>query len=278
MQREVFDPLGMSRTTYEIDPARHENVAALYQLDGTPSVRLRWTNTGAASIYSSASDMVRLLLANLPSSDGRAAGRGVLEPDTVAQMREPHASVMGMSIWGMGPILLAPNNSGGFVIGGAGIRARPAINADVRINPATQNGIVVLQTGNRALATDLASEWTFWETGKRGNGETGPDDDASGRGDDGTKHRCRMAHDRRWRPAARLADEACDESPTGVTPLQLLENWRRRPDSNWRIEVLQTSALTTWLRRPRQGCNYKKTLQKRQLAHPALLTARGGPR
>ena len=48
MQREVFDPLGMSRTTYEIDPARHENVAALYQLDGTPSVRLRWTNTGAA--------------------------------------------------------------------------------------------------------------------------------------------------------------------------------------------------------------------------------------
>ena len=167
MQREVFDPLGMSRTTYEIDPARHENVAALYQLDGTPSVRLRWTNTGAASIYSSASDMVRLLLANLPGSDGEAAGRGVLEPDTVAQMREPHASVMGMSIWGMGPILLAPNNSGGFVIGGAGIRAKPAINADVRINPATQNGIVVLQTGNRALATDLASEWTFWETGKR---------------------------------------------------------------------------------------------------------------
>ena len=27
------------------------------------------------------------------------------------------------------------------------------------------------------------------------------------------------------------------------------ENWRRRADSNRRIEVLQTSALTTWLRR-----------------------------
>ncbi len=90
-----------------------------------------------------------------------------LEPDTVEKMQEPHASVMGMSIWGMGPILLAPNESGGFVIGGAGIRAKPAINADVRINPATGNGIVMLQTGNRALATDLASEWTFWETGKR---------------------------------------------------------------------------------------------------------------
>ena len=27
-------------------------------------------------------------------------------------------------------------------------------------------------------------------------------------------------------------------------------DWRRRADSNRRIEVLQTSALTTWLRRP----------------------------
>ena len=31
----------------------------------------------------------------------------------------------------------------------------------------------------------------------------------------------------------------------------LVQNWRRRADSNRRIEVLQTSALTTWLRRPR---------------------------
>lgn len=167
MQRELFDPLGLSHTSYDIDPARHSNVAESYQLDGTPSVRQSWTNTGAASIYTSASDMVRFLLANLPGSDGEPVGRGVLRPETVKQMQEPHASVMGMDIWGMGPILLAPNNSGGFVIGGAGIRAKPAINADVRINPATRNGIVVLQTGNRALATDLASEWTFWETGRR---------------------------------------------------------------------------------------------------------------
>lgn len=29
------------------------------------------------------------------------------------------------------------------------------------------------------------------------------------------------------------------------------EPWRRRADSNRRIEVLQTSPLTTWVRRPR---------------------------
>jgi len=89
-----------------------------------------------------------------------------LKAETVVQKREPHASVMGEDIWGLGDILFAPNKAEGFVIGGAGIRAEPAINADVRINPATGNGVIILQTGNRALATDLASEWTFWETGK----------------------------------------------------------------------------------------------------------------
>lgn len=82
-------------------------------------------------------------------------------------MREPQASMFGMNIWGLGPILHARNNDGGFVIGGAGIRARPAINADVRFNPGTGNGFIILQTGNRALASDLVSEWTFWEIGKR---------------------------------------------------------------------------------------------------------------
>ena len=34
------------------------------------------------------------------------------------------------------------------------------------------------------------------------------------------------------------------------SPRKLLGGWRRRPESNRGIEVLQTSALTTWLRRP----------------------------
>jgi hypothetical protein len=35
----------------------------------------------------------------------------------------------------------------------------------VRLNQATGNGIVILETGNRQLATRLAGEWVFWETG-----------------------------------------------------------------------------------------------------------------
>ncbi len=41
----------------------------------------------------------------------------------------------------------------------------PAINTAARLDPATGDGIVVLQTGNRLLATELAGDWVYWKTG-----------------------------------------------------------------------------------------------------------------
>jgi hypothetical protein len=33
------------------------------------------------------------------------------------------------------------------------------------MDPATGNAIIVLETGNKLLATKLAGEWVFWQTG-----------------------------------------------------------------------------------------------------------------
>ena len=41
----------------------------------------------------------------------------------------------------------------------------PAINTAVRLNPKTGDAIVVLETGNPTLASTLAGEWVFWQTG-----------------------------------------------------------------------------------------------------------------
>ena len=90
--------------------------------------------------------------------------RGVLTPDALEQMWRPHASQLGQEIWGLGTMLYAPNGAGGFVVGHDG-NNEPAINTAVRLNPATGNGLVILETGNRLLATRLAGEWVFWETG-----------------------------------------------------------------------------------------------------------------
>ena len=80
-------------------------------------------------------------------------------------MRQPHASQMGADIWGLGTMLYAPNNAGDFIIGHDG-NNEPAINTAARLDPATGDGIVILETGNDLLATRLASEWVFWKTGR----------------------------------------------------------------------------------------------------------------
>jgi len=164
MQRAVFQPLGMNRSTFAVDPDKLSNLAPLYDADGKEVTHHRFTAPPAACLYTTASDMTRFIQAHLTGSGGEPAGRGVLKPDTLKLMRQPHASQMGADIWGLGTMLYVPNGAGDFIIGHDGKR-QPAINTAVRLNPSTGDGIVVLQSGNQLLATTVAGEWVFWQTG-----------------------------------------------------------------------------------------------------------------
>ena len=164
MRSAVFEPLGMTRSTYSLEAASTTNVAEFYDIDGTPAMHYRFTSLAATSLYTSAADMTRFIQAHTIGPNGEPAGRGVLAPRTLDEMRRPHASQMGADIWGLGTMLYAGNNAGGFVIGHDG-NNDPAINTAARVDPATGNGVVVLETGNRLLATTMAGEWLFWRTG-----------------------------------------------------------------------------------------------------------------
>jgi CubicO group peptidase (beta-lactamase class C family) len=163
MQEAVFGPLQMTRSTFVLEKDE-ENVATFYDSDGTRATHFRFTGLAAASLYTNASDMTRFLAAHRPGPGGEPAGGGVLEPETLVLMRSAHASRMGADIWGLGTMLYAPNNQEDFIIGHDGNNA-PAINTAVRLNPTTGDGIVVLETGDPLLATRIAGEWVFWQTG-----------------------------------------------------------------------------------------------------------------
>jgi len=45
-------------------------------------------------------------------------------------------------------------------------KSTPPINTAIRINPISGDGIIILETGNPNLATKIASDWVFLETGK----------------------------------------------------------------------------------------------------------------
>ena len=164
VKETVFKPLGMTRSTYLLEePAT--NVAEFYDTDGSRATHFRFSSLAASSLYTSAADMSRFIAAHSPGRNGEPVGRGVLSAENLRAMRRPHASEMGADIWGLGVMLYAPNNGGDFIIGHDGDN-EPAINTAVRMDPATGDGIVLLETGNKRMATELAGEWVFWTSGK----------------------------------------------------------------------------------------------------------------
>jgi hypothetical protein len=79
-------------------------------------------------------------------------------------MRKPLGYQYGAAIWGMGNILFAENNAGDFIVGHDGDN-EPAINTSARVDPASGDGVVVLESGNDLLGSEIGGEWTFWKTG-----------------------------------------------------------------------------------------------------------------
>jgi CubicO group peptidase (beta-lactamase class C family) len=163
LRQAVLQPLGMHESTFvDPDPV---HLADFYDSDGSRAVHYKFTALAAASLYTSTDDLTHFLLAQLKAPNGAPPGRGVLKPRTLERMRIPQARVLGgIPLWGLGEILYAPTNTGGFVIGHDG-NNYPAINTTARLDPATGDGIIVLETGNGTVASRIGSDWTYWHTG-----------------------------------------------------------------------------------------------------------------
>ncbi len=163
VRKTVFDPLGMRRSSFDSDIAAQWGVVDFYDTSGSPAIHYRFAAPAAAGLYTTVADMTAFL-ALFDSQRRSDAASTVLSETTIAAMQAPQAHQFGAAIWGLGTILYAPNNAGGFVIGHDGSNT-PAINTAVRFNPANGDAIIVLETGSPLIATQLASEWVFWQTG-----------------------------------------------------------------------------------------------------------------
>jgi CubicO group peptidase (beta-lactamase class C family) len=165
MKESIFKPLNMTHSSYTWEEFSSFKLAEFYNSDGTEAKHYSYTSLAATSLYTSLTDLEKFFKVFLQGKDNEPIGRNVLKPETLKMMRTPHASTMGMDIWGLGTILYAATENGDFIIGHDG-KSTPPINTAVRLNPQTGNGIIILETGNSLLATKLASEWVFWKTGK----------------------------------------------------------------------------------------------------------------
>lgn len=164
MNETIFKPLGMINSTFVWDDTLNSNLAIFYTQDASIAKHYRYTSLAATSLYTSLNDMELFVKAHFEGVHKEVKGRGVLGVNTLNEMIKPHAYQMGAAIWGLGTMLYADNNQNGYVIGHDG-KNEPAINTAVRLNPATGNGIIILEMGNPLLATEIGGEWIFWKTG-----------------------------------------------------------------------------------------------------------------
>ena len=157
MRESVLAPLHLSCSSFEHTTSA--NAAEAYDATGHAAPTYQYAAAGATGFSTCVGDMVRWVQAH--ANSGPAAP---LDADLQRRMREPHGKQFGADIWGLGTMLYAPTAADAFVFGHDG-QNDPAINAAVRINPDKGDAIIALTSGGRLLATRLASEWTYWQTG-----------------------------------------------------------------------------------------------------------------
>lgn len=164
ISRAILQPLDMTHSGYNY-LEEVENSAKSYDTNGVPTPNYHYASKAATGFNTSAGDMAKLVIAHFPVVGDKPPAHSVLTQSMIDAMRKPHAKLHGIiDIWGLGTMLYAPTASGDFVFGHDGSN-EPAINVSVRVNPDKSDGIVMLETGNKTLATRLGSEWVFWQTG-----------------------------------------------------------------------------------------------------------------
>lgn len=155
---ELLAPLGMNRSSFRFI-GDIEGASQSFGADGAVAPHYQYAAAGATGFSSSAADLL-LLAGALTNEDVDF----ILQPATLAAMRQPEAYVLGAPIWGLGTILYAPTKSGDYIYGHDGAN-EPAINVSVRINPDNDDAFIMLANGHPSLGSDLGGEWVLWQTG-----------------------------------------------------------------------------------------------------------------
>ncbi len=160
MQEAVLRPLGMTKSSYDLDAIvsedRAQDLAASYDADLKPHPHRRYTAQAAVSLRTTPHGLAQFVLAYTRKNP-------VLNEETLKQMMTPQRGTAGT--WGLGQTLHVVNDAGGYVVGhGGGVF--PASGAMMLVNPATGNGFVLMSSGGRGATNQLVHDWVYWETGK----------------------------------------------------------------------------------------------------------------
>ncbi len=165
MTSNIFTPLNMNSSTYILNDSLNSRLCEFYNADKTTAPHYFYTSLAATSLYTSLADLETFFQIFLKGKNGEPIGRGQFKPETLKLMREGHWDVMGEKIYGLGSMLYIDIENNEDIFGHDG-KSTPPINTAIRIDPVKGDGIIVLETGNPDLATRIAGDWVYLQTGK----------------------------------------------------------------------------------------------------------------
>ncbi len=157
MAQEVFKPLNMENSTFVLSDKTNLQLVPIYKDDGTTRQPKKFTALAAASLLTSVADLSKFLLANISNNN-------VLSKESIAKQSNPETYINDIGVYGLGPHLYSQNDQNSKIIGHDG-SGNNAINTAARIDLISTNGIIVLETGSRDIASSIADEWIFWKAG-----------------------------------------------------------------------------------------------------------------
>ena len=157
MTEAVFEPLQMHNSTFVPTDNPSLQVASIYKDDGTIRLANTFTALAAASLFTSTADMSKFLIANVSNYE-------LLSEETITQMTTPQTFINKMGVYGLGPHLYSQNDQESKIIGHDG-SGNNALNTAARIDLLSKDGIIIFETGNHNIASNMADEWVFWKAG-----------------------------------------------------------------------------------------------------------------
>lgn len=167
MNEEVLHPLGMTGSSFEVRPEQISRVAVPYNDSLEPVPLYRTNGKAAGGMYSTIAELAAFACAEMEGPGGEPAGRGVLRPQSIAEMHRPDRyaeTQMGIDFYtGLGHYVLdlgdvrAIQHTGG----------NPGWRSVYTVVPEKKLGFVCLinSAGGNDLWMDLIAQWasTFLE-------------------------------------------------------------------------------------------------------------------
>jgi CubicO group peptidase (beta-lactamase class C family) len=89
MQREVLDPLGMVSSSYDWTPKLRAQAAVGHDWYNRPLPEYQYSTRAQGGLRTTATDLAIFMAASMPGPNGEPIGRGVLTPESVAEMLTP---------------------------------------------------------------------------------------------------------------------------------------------------------------------------------------------